>query len=218
MNPLVVHDVVQRSPEWHALRATRIGGSDAEAVLAVGARGGEAVTRRDLRFKLALAGLRDGHAEPESYDNADMRRGRDLESEALWNYELTTGRVLLSVGYVTDSDQPLLGYSPDGVVVEDGLWVGLVEVKCPRSATHHDTWITQTEGKYTAQLTHALTVCKDLQWIDFVSYHPRFPRGRDLCRIRRTRTDLPLAAYAAALTQLQSDVADTRAALLTGAN
>jgi hypothetical protein len=217
LNPLV-HDVVQRSPEWHALRATRIGSSDAEAVLAVGARGGEAVTRRDLRYRLALAGLRQERAEPEGgYDNADMRRGRDLETEALWSYELATGRVVLPVGYVTDPDQPLLGYSPDGVVVEDGRWVGLVEVKCPRSATHHDTLTTQTEGKYTAQLTHALTVCADVQWIDFVSYDPRFPRGRDLCIIRRTRTNLPLDIYTAALTQLQSDVANTRAAI-TGAH
>lgn len=216
MNPLV-HDVVQRSPEWHTLRATRLGSSDAEAVLAVGARGGEAVTRRDLRYRLALAGLRTLREEPEGYDNADMRRGRELETEALWSYELATGRVLLPVGYVTHPDQPLLGYSPDGVVVEDGRWVGLVEVKCPRSATHHDTLTTQTEGKYTAQLTHALTVCADVEWIDFVSYDPRFPRGRDLCIIRRTRTDLPLDMYAAALDTLTRDVATTRAAI-TGAH
>ena len=216
MNTLTIHDVAQRSPEWHALRASRIGSSDAEAVLAVGARGGEAVTRRDLRLRLALAGLREGREEPEGYDNADMKRGRELEAEALWNYELSTVRALLTVGYVTNADQLLLGYSPDAVVTEDGRWVGLVEVKRPRSATHLDSLTTRGEGKYTAQLTHALTVCADVPWIDFVSYDPRFPRGRDLCIIRRTRDDLPLAQYAAALTQLTRDVAETRVAILGG--
>ena len=211
---LTIHDVVQRSPEWHALRASRIGSSDAEAVLSVGARGGESVGRRDLRFRLALAGLRLVGPEPEGYDNADMRRGRELEAEALWNYELSTGGSILPVGYITHPDQPRLGYSPDGVVVEDGRWIGLVEVKCPRSATHHAVLTTRSEGKYTAQLTHALMVCADVTWIDFVSYDPRFPRGRDIVVIRRTRDDLPLSEYAAALATLITDAEVTQASIL----
>src|SRR3990167_3274253 len=50
---VIVHDVLQRSPEWQALRLGNLTGSSAAAMLAT-IQKGEAAGRRDLRARLVL--------------------------------------------------------------------------------------------------------------------------------------------------------------------
>lgn len=60
-----------------------------------------------------------------------------------------------------------LGYSPDGLVGDDGL----IEVKAPRAKGHIDTVLNgEIPSAYMAQLQTALLV-SGRPWIDYVSFH-----------------------------------------------
>ena len=201
-------NVEQRTDAWHLLRAGRVNGSTAKAVLAKVGKG-EAAARRDLRVQLALERVLETSLDDSTFVNGDMQRGIDLEAEARAAYEIATGRVVREVGFISSTRQPI-GYSPDGVI---GNYEGLVEIKVPRSANH---WALVQEGGtglHSAQLTHALHVCHDVPWIDFVSYDPRFPPALQLVITHVTRATLDLDGYATALDLFLSEVAETSAAI-----
>jgi hypothetical protein len=205
----VEHDVEQREAGWRMLRAGRVNGSTAKAVLAKVSKG-EAAARRDLRVQLALEGVLGTSCEDRTFVNGDMQRGIDIEAEARAAYEIATGRVVREVGFISSTRQPI-GYSPDGVI---GDYEGLVEIKVPRSATHWGYLQHGGTGIHAAQLTHALHVCHDVPWIDFVSYDARFPPGLQLVITHVTRATLDLAGYATALDLFLSEMAETAAAIV----
>ena len=200
--------VQQRSAAWHALRAGRVNGSTAKAVVATIGRG-EAAARRDLRVQLALETVLETSLDDSTFVNGDMQRGIDLEAEARAAYEIATGRVVREVGFISSTRQPI-GYSPDGVI---GNYEGLVEIKVPRSATHWALVQDGGTGPHSAQLLHALHVCHDVPWIDFVSYDPRFPAGLQIVITHVTRSVLDLVGYATALETFLAEVAETAAAI-----
>ena len=77
------------------------------------------------------------------------------------------------------------GASPDGLVGDEGL----VEIKCPITATHIDTLLTQTvPGKYNTQMQWQMA-CTGRKWCDFVSFDPRLPKELQLFVKRVDRDD-----------------------------
>jgi predicted phage-related endonuclease len=76
------------------------------------------------------------------------------------------------------------GASPDGLV---GLF-GLVEIKCPNTATHIQTLLDQkVPEKYNTQMQWQMA-CTQRQWCDFVSFDPRMAEGLQLF-IKRVELD-----------------------------
>ena len=76
------------------------------------------------------------------------------------------------------------GASPDGFVGDTGL----VEIKCPITATHIETVLGRSvPGKYLAQMQWQMAVT-GRQWCDFVSYDPRLPLHLRLY-VRRVHRD-----------------------------
>ena len=60
---------------------------------------------------------------------------------------------------------------PDGLVGDNGL----LEIKCPNTATHIDTLLSETvPGKYNTQMQFQMA-CTDREWCDFVSFDNRLP-------------------------------------------
>lgn len=119
---------------------------------------------RSLTLHLAAERI-TGWTEP-TFINFDMERGvetepiaRDLYSE---KYAPAT-----EVGFmVLEQDGYRLGYSPDGLVGDDGL----LEVKAPRAKGHIATILAGTPPiDYMPQLQAGLLV-SGRKWIDFVSY------------------------------------------------
>lgn len=106
-----------------------------------------------------------GFVEP-TFTSADMERGnlsepvaRDIYSE---NYEPAheLGFMLL------ETDRFKLGYSPDGLVGDEGL----IEVKAPRQKKHLATILADTVPlEHMAQIQTGLFV-SGRQWLDFISY------------------------------------------------
>lgn len=207
----VRHDVDQRSPDWFALRESRVGASQAKAVVS----GKGTVGHRDLLVQLALSRL-GGAPRRSTFVSEAMQHGIDTEDEARGVYEITTGVSVDRVGYLTSEAWPGCGVSPDGVIGEEGL----LEIKCPKDYTH---WFTLQRGlgevdpdappleaiptAYHPQLLHALLV-SGAQWIDFVSFSPSFPQSMQLyvARVLRADVEEEMTGYSEALTMFLAEV------------
>jgi len=104
----------------------------------------------------------------ESYTSKEMQWGLDHEAEAREIYSVINEVEVLESALV---DHPTLkaGASPDGLVGEDGL----IEIKCPNSATHIQTLISgKAPSKYIPQMQGQMWIT-GRQWCDFVSFDPR---------------------------------------------
>jgi predicted phage-related endonuclease len=184
-----VNDCVQRSPEWHQARVGLFTASRASDMMAT-VKSGEAAARRDLRVQLVVERL-TGRSADSGYVNADMQRGMDKEGDALAAYEALTGHLVRSVGFVAHDTLPV-GCSPDGII---GEFEGVLEMKCPRSATHLGYLRSKTIPKeYLYQVTHALWIT-GAQWADFVSFDDRFPAHLQVFRVRVPRNETDIKAY-----------------------
>lgn len=179
----------QRSPAWFAARLGRLTGSRAADMLAT-IKSGEAAARRDLRTQLVCERLTKSLQE-ETFVNAAMQRGIDLEPMAFAAYEARTGQMAQRSGFLRH-DGWMAGCSLDGHV---GVFEGILEVKCPKSATH----LRYLRGgsvpsDYLPQITHNLWV-SGAEWCDFLSFDDRFQPALQTFLIRVRRQDVDLAEY-----------------------
>lgn len=205
---VVIHRCEQRTPEWYALRAGKLTASTADALYAKLKSGGEPASRRDLRIAIAIELLTGQPIESDGFVSKEMQRGIDLEPAALGAHEADTGALLSRVGFVERTDRAI-GCSPDAVVFEGDRIVGVVQIKCPKSATHI-AYLKADElpSDYRAQCIHELTVT-GAEWLDFVSYDDRLPEDLQLFRIRIWRRDLEqeIAAHLALVDRFLAEVA-----------
>jgi predicted phage-related endonuclease len=192
----------QRSDAWRVARAGCLTGSRAADMLATLKGGGEAAARRDYRTQLCVERL-TGEPQDATFVNADMQRGIELEDSAIAAYEAKTGEFVARTGFLRHLDY-LAGASLDGHV---GDFEGVVEVKCPRPATHLKTIRAgQVPAEYRPQLLHALWIT-GAAWVDFVSYCPLLP-GLELFVVRLTRDEAEVAAYAEKAVAFLGEVAE----------
>jgi hypothetical protein len=179
----------QRSAAWYAARVGKLTASRAGDMLAA-IKTGEAAARRDLRLQLVCERL-TGVSLDDGYINKEMQRGIDKEPEARAAYEALTGQLVLPCGFLAHPELAT-GGSPDGVI--DGF-TGLVEIKCPKAATHLGYLRARTVPKeYQAQITHLLWLT-GAAWCDFVSWDDRFPAALQVSITRLTRASVDLKAY-----------------------
>ena len=96
----------------------------------------------------------------------DMWRGVECEPFARDKYAEHVAPVIETGFMVRDDWGFRIGYSPDGLVGDDGL----IEIKAPRAKTHVATILAdRVPPYYMAQLQTGLLV-SGRKWIDFVSY------------------------------------------------
>lgn len=201
-------DIEQGSPEWFAARCGKITASKIADVMSKG-KSGESAMRRNYRAQLTAERLTGAVAE--SYSNAAMQWGTDTEPQARAAYEFYTGQDVVEVGFV---DHPAIrntGASPDGLVADDGM----VEIKCPNTATHLETLLGgKIPSKYYDQ-TQWQMECAGRQWCDFVSFDPRLPESMQMFVKRIERDDARIAeiteGVTALLNQVDSEIAELRA-------
>lgn len=142
-----------------------------------------------------------------SFSNEAMAWGTEHEPIARAEYEILTGRDVNLIDFVNHPELEWCGASPDGLLMDDGL----IEIKCPNTATHIDYLLGQKPpAKYVPQMALQL-ICTGRKWVDFVSFDPRMPAKHRLFVVRYQPTDLEKYNEAAAL--FLADVADTIARL-----
>lgn len=163
----------QRTEDWFAARLGKVTASRVADVIAK-TKTGYSASRDNYMAQLVVERLTNTQAE--SFTNAAMQWGTDQEPFARAAYEVAQNVMVEETGLVDHPTIPMAGASPDGLIGEDGL----VEIKCPNTATHIDTLLTQTvPGKYITQMQFQMA-CTGRQWCDFVSFDPRMPAKAQL--------------------------------------
>jgi putative phage-type endonuclease len=172
----------QRTEEWFAARAGKVTASRVADVMAK-TKSGYSASRANYMAQLICERLTGSPSE--MFQNAAMAWGTEQEPAARGAYESRTGVLVQEVGFVPHPTIEGAGASPDGLVDLNGL----VEIKCPNTATHIDTLIgNEPPGKYRWQMMMQMA-CTGRQWCDFVSYDPRMPEKMQLFVVRLHRDD-----------------------------
>jgi putative phage-type endonuclease len=178
----------QRSPEWYAARLGKVTASRVADVVATIKSGGYGAARANYMAQIIAERL-TGERQPE-YVSTAMQNGIDTEAEALSAYEFRTDAEVFAVAFIDHPTIPTSGASPDGLVGIDGL----VEIKCPNTATHIDTLLSgKVPSKYIDQMQWQMA-CTGRQWCDFASYDSRMPESMRLF-VKRVPRDEKRIAY-----------------------
>ena len=163
-----MNDIEQRSPAWFAARLGKVTASRVADVIAK-TKSGYSTSRDNYMAQLVCERLTG--QQGESFTNAAMQHGTETEPLARSAYEAFADLMVEEVGFVQHPKIYQAGASPDGLV---GLF-GMLEIKCPNTATHIDTLLTQSvPTKYITQMQWQMRCC-ERQWCDYVSFDNRLP-------------------------------------------
>lgn len=176
----------QGSLAWHQARLGCVTASRIADVMARTKSGYGAARQAYMRQLLAerLTGV-----AAEVYTNAAMRWGTEMEPHAVAAYQEASGVATDLVGFLSHPAIAYAGASPDRLVGDEGL----LEVKCPASATHIDTLLSgEVPERYLLQMQWQMA-CSERAWCDFVSFDPRLPAAY-ACFITRVERDDELIA------------------------
>lgn len=154
-----IHQVIQKSEEWHEIRKGKMTASEATAIATNGA---------GLKtYVYNIISKKHSTQPPKEIKSPDIERGNELEEQARVLYELETGNKVEEVGFI-ELDE-FIGCSPDGLIGEDG---GL-EIKCPNDANFLRQLFEPIPKKYIWQIQCCLFITKR-SWWDYVAYNPNF--------------------------------------------
>ena len=163
----------QRTEEWFAARCGKVTASRVADIIAK-TKTGYSASRENYLAQLVCERMTGKPAE--SYSNAAMQWGTDQEPFARAAYEAAKDVLVEEVGFAIHPTIKDAGASPDGLVGE----FGLVEIKCPNTATHIQTLLDQkVPEKYIVQMQWQMA-CTSRQWCDFASFDPRMEEGLQL--------------------------------------
>lgn len=161
-------DLLQGSEEWHAARCGLLTASEMKLVITPTMKTADNDKSRAHLWEL-LAQRITKHVEP-TYISDSMLRGLDDEIEALATYEKNYAKVK-KVGFMTNDKWGFtIGYSPDGLVGDNG------QVECKSRAQKYQIQticdyvsIETIAPDYVIQVQTGLLV-SERDWCDLVSY------------------------------------------------
>ena len=172
--------VEQGSPEWFQMRLGKVTASRVADILAK-TKTGPSASRQNYLIELAIQ--RTTGIIQESYSNSAMEWGVQNEGLARCAYEVNTNNFVDQVAFIDHPSIAWFGCSPDGLVSDRGL----VEIKCPNSATLWEYFkAKKAPNKYVIQMQAQMAVTgKD--WCDFISFDPRMPDRSQLLIVQVPR-------------------------------
>ncbi|KKM48500.1 hypothetical protein LCGC14_1557710 [marine sediment metagenome] len=194
-----IHDVEQRSEEWHRLRAGIPTASCFGKIWKP--TGGKSASFFGYICEL-IAESETGLVDATR--TKFMERGTDLENTAIAYYELECEVKVTKVGFITN-DEGTIGGSPDGLVGDDG---GL-EIKS-RGAPGH---VQGVLGRYTQDIpqVQGLLWLTGRRWWDLLYYNPVIPAAI----MRVERDEKYISGMAAALDDFLVKLAEKREEVLS---
>jgi putative phage-type endonuclease len=194
--PVYRFDIEQGTDDWHAIRRGVITASTVSRLVTATGKPANNDTSR-LQLLQLLAERITGESDQGFY-NDDMARGNLLEPFARDLY-VRHYQPVQECGFVSiDLDGVLIGYSPDGLVGDDGL----IEIKAPRPKTHLRSLISnEVPAEYVPQVQTGLAVT-GRAWCDFISYAPGLPLFVKRCSRDEAAIERLITAARAAEAQL----------------
>ncbi len=199
-------DIIQGTDAWFATRCGKVTASRVADVIAQ-TKSGWGASRGNYMAQLIAERLTGTVAD--SFSNAAMQWGTDIEPKARIAYEFHTDSAVTEIGFVDHPSIQMSGASPDGLVSTSGL----VEIKCPNTATHIDTLLNQrVPGKYITQMQWQMACC-GRDWCDFVSFDPRMPENLNIWIRRVDRDDGKIAELEAMVGEFLNELRDKVEAL-----
>jgi len=166
-------DLEQGSEEWLAARCGLVTASVVgQLVTPKTIKPASNDESRALTFLLVAERI-TGFVDPV-YVNADMARGQFDEPLARNLYSETYAPVSETGFMVRTEPTWKLGYSPDGLVGDDGL----IEVKSPRAKTHLRTILNDEVPSYHMAQIQAGLLVTGRDWLDYLSYSGGMPMFR----------------------------------------
>ncbi len=173
----------QGSDEWQAIRAGKVTASKITDIMAKLKSGKPSAGRTTYMGQLIaerLTGIKS-----DSYSNSAMQWGIETEPQARAAYEFLNDVEVEQVAFMDHQTIENGGMSPDGLCGK----LGLLEIKCPNTATHIEMLISKKiPKKYIDQMQWQMACSKRI-WCDFMSFDPRMPEHLNKLIIRVTRDD-----------------------------
>ncbi len=162
---IIYDDLIQGSPEWLQARLGLLTASEMKLIVSPKMLKPAKNDKSRAHLYELLAQRISGYVEPH-YIGDDMLRGRDEEELAREVYEDQYGPVH-QVGFITNSRWGFtIGYSPDGLVGDDGS----IEAKSRRQKFQVETILAdEMPEDYLIQVQTGLLV-SERRWCDFISY------------------------------------------------
>jgi len=197
----MIEMIEQRSDAWFEARIGKVTASKVADVIAK-TQSGYAASRANYMAQLICERLTG--QKGESFSNAAMQHGTDTEPLARAAYEALQDVLVDEVGFVPHPTIDMAGASPDGMVGEDGL----IEIKCPNTATHIETLLNQSvPGKYNTQMQFQMA-CTGRKWCDFVSFDNRLPEELQLFVTRVPRDEVFIRLIESEIVQFIAELDD----------
>lgn len=190
-------EVEQGSLDWLQMRCGLLTASEMKLILTPTLKVANNDKTRAHAYELAAQRI-NRYVEPH-YIGDDMLRGHEDEVRARLAYDEAFGTVT-ECGFITSDKWGFtIGYSPDGLVGDDGL----IECKSRRQRFQVQTFLDGTPDEHVLQLQTGLLVT-ERDWIDYVSYSGGMP----MAVIRERPDQLMQDAIVAAASSFEQRVAD----------
>ena len=191
----------QGTEEWFTIRIGKVTASRVADVIAK-TKTGYSASRDNYMAQLVCERLTN--QKGESFSNAAMQWGTETEPLARISYEVAHNVLVDEVGFVPHPTIEMAGASPDGLVGDDGL----LEIKCPNTATHIETLLSQgVPGKYNTQMQFQMA-CTGRQYCDFVSFDNRLPAELQLFVKRVPRDEVFIRLIESEIVQFLAELDD----------
>lgn len=164
----IITDIQQGTPEWLALRLGIVTCSELDCLL-VNGKGEAGFGAGAFTYMNTLIGERiTGELADPFTGNRHTERGHELEGAARTLYEDREEVKTTQVGIILNHG---IGYSPDSLVLEDGL----TEIKTKLPKLQVEVILGgEIPKEHIAQCQGGLWV-SEREWIDFVCYWPGMP-------------------------------------------
>lgn len=200
-------EMVQGTDAWRQARCGKVGASRMADIMAR-TKSGWGASRKNYAVELIVERLTG--IPTQGFTNAAMQWGTATEPQARAAYEFFRDAVVTEVGFIIHPTIPMAGASPDGLVGR----VGLVEIKCPNTATHIDLRINGgVPERYFLQMQWQMA-CTGRQWADFWSFDPRLPPDLQTFAHRVERDDKRIAILETEVRVFLDEIDATIAALI----
>jgi len=196
----------QGTQEWLLARCGKVTASRVADIMAK-TKSGYSASRGNYMAELVCERLTG--VPTDTFKSAAMEWGTAQEPHARAAYEAVGGVLVEEVGFVPHPSIPDAGASPDGLVGS----VGLIEIKCPYTATHIETLLSgKVPDRYNTQMQWQMA-CTGRTWCDYVSYDPRMPENMRLFLARVFRDQSAILAMETEVLTFIHELTDKVAAL-----